>query len=136
MLALCLCASVPSDSIARPPLSLEVFIPDAAAEAFLPVAVFLLQLYERLAIPGVLHRQPAFLPHPYYVVILSLQFLQEIEGAVAVFLLAPVPAVGKEDGNYGVDDEQVQRERGEMLLVADARAAEGIMGFPILRNAG
>ena len=69
-------------------------------------------------------------------VILSLQFLQEVEGAVAVFLLAPVPAIGKEDGNHGVDDEQIERERGEMLLVTDARAAEGIMGFPILRNAG
>ena len=69
-------------------------------------------------------------------VILSLQFLQEVEGAVAVFLLAPVPSIGKEDGNHGVDDEQIERERGEVLLVTDARAAEGIMGFPILRNAG
>ena len=102
----------------------------------LPVAVFLLQLYERLAIPGVLYRQAAFLPHPYYVVVFSFQLLQKVEGAVAVFLLAPVPAVGKEDGNHGVDDEQIERERGEMLLVTDARVAEGIMGFPILRNAG
>ena len=35
-----------------------------------------------------------------------------------------------------VDDEQIERERGEVLLVPDARAAEGIMGSPILRNAG
>ena len=35
-----------------------------------------------------------------------------------------------------VDDEQIERERGEVLLVTDARAAEGIMGFPILRYAG
>ena len=30
-------------------------------------------------------------------VILGLQLLQEVEGAVAVFLLAPVPSIGKED---------------------------------------
>ena len=53
-------------------------------------------------------------------VILSLQLLQEIEGAVAVFLLTPVPSVSKENRNHGVDDKQVQRERGEMLLVPDA----------------
>lgn len=54
------------------PLPLQVFVTDAAAEAFLLVAVFLLQLDKRLAITGVLHLQSALLPHPYYVVILRL----------------------------------------------------------------
>ena len=76
------------------------------------------------------------LPHPYYVVVLGLQLLQEVEGAVAVFLLSTVPSVGEEDGNHGVDDEQIEREGGDVLLVLHTRAAEGVMGFPILRDAG
>ena len=57
------------------PLPLQVFVTDAAAEAFLLVAVFLLQLDEGLAVAGVFHHQAALLPHPYYVVVLGLQLL-------------------------------------------------------------
>ena len=76
------------------------------------------------------------LPHPYYVVVLSLQLLQEVEGTVAEFLFSAMPAVGEEDGDHGVDDEQIEREGGDVLLVLHTRAAEGVMGFPILRDAG
>ena len=118
------CTTVPSDSIARSfprsfpglspvllflsPLPLQVFVTDAAAEAFLLVAVFLLQLDEGLAVAGVFHHQAALLPHPYYVVVLGLQLLQEVEGTVAEFLFSAVPAVGEEDGDYRVDDEQIE----------------------------
>ena len=80
----------------------------AAIETFTLITILFPQLDKCLTIPGILHLQSALLPHPYYVVILGLQLLQEVEGAVAVFLLAPVPAVGKEDGNHGVDDEQIE----------------------------
>ena len=118
------------------PLPLQVFVTDAAAEAFLLVAVFLLQLDEGLAVAGVFHHQAALLPHPYYVVILGLQLLQEVEGTVAEFLFSAVPAVGEEDGDYRVDDEQIEREGGDVFLVLHTRAAKGIMGFPILCDAG
>ena len=76
------------------------------------------------------------LPHPYYVVVLGLQLLQEVEGTVAEFLFSAVPAVGEEDRDYRVDDEQIEREGGDVLLVLHTRAAKGVMGFPILRDAG
>ena len=67
-------------------------------------------------------------------VVFSLQFLQEFESPVAVLFLASVPSVGKEDGNDGVDDEQVERERRYVLLVAYALASEGVMRLPVGRN--
>ena len=69
-------------------------------------------------------------------VVLGFQFFQEVEGTVAVFLLASVSAVGKEDGHYGIDDQQIERERGDVLLVLDALAAKGVVRLPIFGYRG
>ena len=89
----------------------------------------------------------AFLPDKFYIAVpdtrLALKALAswyrgqfnipvvQITGSVAVFLLSSVSAVGEEDGDDGVDDEQVERKRRDVLLVADALASEGVVRLPV-----
>ena len=67
---------------------------EAAAQAVAPVAVFFLELYECLRVAGRLHGQAALLPQAGDVIILRLQLVQQVDGAVAQLLLLAVAAYG------------------------------------------
>ena len=64
-------------------------------------------------------------------VLLGFQLLQKVEGPVAQFLAGGVPAVGEEHGHTGVDDEQVDGERRQVLGIAHTLGAEGVVGLPV-----
>ena len=86
-------------------LTFQVFIPDSAPQAFFLVAVFFFELDEGLTVTCVFYGESTELPHPYDMVVFWAQGFKEVEGAVAVSLLAAVSSVGEEDGDDGVDDE-------------------------------
>ena len=64
-------------------LSFQILISDAAIQAFLLVAIFLLQLDEGLAVAGMTDFQSALAPHPDDIVVFGLQLFQKAGGTQA-----------------------------------------------------
>lgn len=123
-------------SVVLSALCLQIFVSYAAPKAVLLVAVFLLQLYQRLTVSGVFGLQSALLPQSYYMVVFCPQLTEQTERATAQRVVVAVAAVGKEHGHGGVDDEQIERRVGNALAVLNARAAEGVVSLPVRRNPG
>ena len=84
-----------------------------------------------MRVARVFHVEAAVLPHPYDVIVLRFQLVEEVEGPLAEFLVALVAAVSKEDGYHGVDEEQLERRGREPFLLFFARMTEGVVRLPI-----
>ena len=116
--------------------SLHAVIAEAAAQAVLALAVACVQLDERLRVGCIVGCYAALLPQAYVGVVLGRQRHKQIVGAShEVFVLAMV-AVGMQHGHYGVDNEQVDGCRREMLGIAARCVAEGVVGLPVGADGG
>ena len=109
----------------------QILIADSASEAVLAVAIHLFELNKRLRVARAFHVEAAVLPHPYDVIVLRFQLVEEVEGPLAELLVALVAAVSKEDGYHGVDEEQLERRGREPFLLFFARMTEGVVRLPI-----
>ena len=103
----------------------------ATTQAFPLVTVFFLQLDKCLRVTSTLHVQSALFPHADNVVVLSLQLLQNVESTIAQRLLHAVPSVCKEHGHTGVDHQQINGERRQVLGIAETLRAKGVVRLPI-----
>ena len=95
--------------------SFQILISDAAIQAFLLVAIFFLQLDECLAVSGMGDGQPTLAPHADDVVVFGFQFFQKGGGTPAQFFLALTKAVGIEESDDGVDNQQIERRVAQGL---------------------
>ena len=111
--------------------SLQIFVSDATAQTVALVAVAALQLNQGLRVAGRVHLEAALLPHARDVILLGLQLLQQVEGAVAERLLVRVAPVGKEHGHAGVEDNQVDGRGRQAFGAARTLGAEGVVGLPV-----
>ena len=100
---------------------LEIFVSDAAEQTFLGVAVILFELDECLTVAGMGGLQTTFFPQPDDVVVFRFKLLQQVTGTFGEPFLAFVLAVSIEEGNHGIDNQQVD---GASLRVF-GRAGEG-----------
>ena len=64
-------------------------------------------------------------------VVFRLKLFKEIESPVAQHLFLLVSAVGKQHGDSRIDHQQIDGPHGDMLLVAVAGRAKGVVGLPI-----
>ena len=110
---------------------LHTVIAEAAAQAVLALAVACVQLNERLRVGCIFGCYAALLPQAYVGVVLGRQRHEQIVGASHEEFVLAMVAVGVQHGHYGVDDEQVDGCRREMLGVATRLVAEGVVGLPV-----
>lgn len=75
-------------------ISFQIFVSDAAIEAFLQVAIVLFQLDKSLAVSGMGGFQSTFLPHTDDVIVFWLQLFQERTGTLAEDFIGSMLAIG------------------------------------------
>ena len=117
-------------------LSLQILVSEAATQTVAAVAIFFLKLDERLTVGSTLHFQTTLAPHARDVIALGTQLFQKVEGAVAPTFVHAVAPIGKEHGHDGIDDEQSERRRRQMLGHGRTGGTEGVVRLPIGCDAG
>ena len=120
----------------EPPVVLDEFVAEAAAQTVPVVAIHLFELYDGLAVGSRIDVHPTFAPHPYDAVVLGFQFFEETEGTVAKRLVVLVSAVGEEDGDDGVEYDDADGLLRQLFGRFPALAAKRIVRLPIASGVG
>ena len=106
---------------------LEIFVSDAAEQAFLRVAVVLFELDECLTVACMGGLQTTFFPQSDDVVVFRFKLLQQVAGTFGEPFLAFVLAVGIEEGNHGIDNQQVDGGVAEGFRTGGRGFAGGVV---------
>mgnify|MGYP000588605862 CR=1 FL=1 len=98
---------------------------------FFCVAVILFELDECLTVAGMGGLQTTFFPQPDDVVVFRFKLLQQVAGTFGEPFLAFVLAVGIEEGNHGIDNQQVDGGVAEGFRTGGRGFAENVVGKPV-----
>ena len=103
------------------------FIAESAVQAVAPVAVFLFQLDECLRVGRAVYLDAAFGPLPRDVVVFRLDGFEQLQGPLAEGVQAVRLSVGVEQGDDGVDDDEVHRAGRQLLGIPEDYSAAAIL---------
>ena len=106
-------------------------ITNPTPQTVFPVAVFVLELNQRLRIACRAHVEAAFAPHSGDAVVFCTNFLEQRESAVAKDFVVAMATVGEKHRNHRVDDDETARGWRQPLFVLRTGRTEQIMRLPI-----
>lgn len=113
---------------------LEIFIPDAAEQAFLRVAVVLFELDKGLAVAGMGSGEATFLPQADDVIVFRFQLFQQVAGSFDEPFFPFVLSIGIKERHHGVDNQQVDGSIAESLRTGRRRFTEYVVSEPVERG--
>ena len=106
---------------------LEIFVPDAAEQAFLRVAVVLFELDKGLAVAGMGSGEATFLPQADDVIIFRFQLFQQVASPFDEPFFPFVLSIGIKKRHHGVDNQEVDGCIAESLRTGGRRFAEHVV---------
>ena len=91
-------------------------------------------MHEGLRVGGMLCFEPCCLPHAGYVVGLGLERFQELCGPFAELLVAFMQPVSVEEGDHGIDDNQIKAVLAQLFACAGRGGGKAVVLLPVGRG--